>query len=156
VKCTVCKNENSAEATFCAICGASINVSASGKTQTRHDANSRVLIAIKVWITGGLTGLGTSLSFILAHNLLTTDHMFSLWEFSIASITPALIGVFASLATKLSPLILLVVSYMTLLMPVLGGFFGSSGSEPLWQFAILGLIGGLVWSIPFALWRLKR
>lgn len=156
MKCTVCENENSAEANFCPICDASMSVSATYEAQSHDDINSKVLIAIKVWITGGLTGLGTSLSFILVHNLLTTDHVFSLWEFSIASITPALIGVLASLATKLNVRILLMISYMTLLIPVLGSSFGASGSEPLWQFAILGLIGGLIWSAPFALWRLKR
>jgi len=41
--------------------------------------------------------------------------------------------------------------YLTLLIPILGAFFGSSESEPLWQFAALGLIGGLAWSTPFTL-----
>ena len=105
---------------------------------------------------GGLTGLGTGLSFILVHDALTADLMFDLWEFGVALVTPALIAVVLTLATRSRILILLAVAYLTLLIPVLGAAFGVSGSEPLWQFAALGLVGGLVWSTPFALQQLTR
>ncbi len=111
---------------------------------------------IKVWLVGGLTGLVTGLSFILVHNALTTDLMFDLWEFGVALATPALIAVVVALATRSGIVMLLAVAYLTLLIPVLGPAFGGSGSEPLWLFAALGLVGGLVWSTPFALWQLKR
>ena len=52
--------------------------------------------------------------------------------------------------------IALPVAYLSLLMPVLGAFFGSSGSEALWQFALLGMVGGLIWSTPFALWAFAK
>jgi len=28
---------------------------------------------------------------------------------------------------------------------------GASGSEPLWQFCLAGIVGGGVWSVPFAI-----
>ena len=110
---------------------------------------------IKVWLVGGLTGLVTGLSFILVHDALTTDLILDLWEFGVASVTPALVAVVVALATRSRIVMLLAVAYLTLLIPVLGVAFGASGS-PLWQFAALGLVGGLVWSTPFALWQLKR
>ena len=111
---------------------------------------------IKVWLVGGVTGLVTGLSFTLVHDALTTDLMLDLWEFGVALVTPALIAVVVALATRSRIVMLLAVAYLTLLIPVLGVVFGASGSEPLWQFGALGLVGGLVWSTPFALWQLKR
>ena len=101
-------------------------------------------------------GLVTSLSFNLVHDALTTDLMFDLWEFGVALVSPALMACLVALATRSRIGTLLGVAYLTLLIPVLGASFGASGSEPLWQFAALGLVGGLVWSIPFSLWALKR
>ena len=112
--------------------------------------------AIKVWLVGGLVGLGTGLSFIMVHDALTTDLMFDLGEFGVALVTPALIAVVVSLATRSKIVMLLAVAYLTLLIPVLGPAFGGTGSEPIWAFGALGLVGGLVWSIPFSLWQLKR
>ncbi len=116
----------------------------------------RIRRTIKAWLVGGLTGLVTGLSFILVHDALTTDLMFDLWEFAVTLITPALIAVLVAIATRSGIVILLAVAYLTLLIPVLGASFGASGSESLWQFAALGLVGGLVWSTPFALWQLTR
>ena len=116
----------------------------------------RVKRAIRVWSTGAITGSGTSLSFILMHNALTVDLIFELWEFGIAIIGTTLIITAMTLITRSKIYIVLPVAYLTLLMPVVGAFFGSSGSEALWQFASLGLAGGLVWSTPFALWKLAK
>ena len=110
---------------------------------------------IKVWLVGGLTGLVTGLSFSLVHEALTTDDMLDLWEFGVALVTPALIAVVVALATRSRIVMLLAVAGLTLLIPVLGVTFGASGS-PLLPGAALGLVGGLVWSTPFALWQLKR
>ena len=101
-------------------------------------------------------GLVTGLSFILVHDALTTDLMFDLWEFGVALVTPALIAVVVALGTRSKIVILLAIAYLTLLIPVLGASFGASGSEPLWVFGALGLVGGLVWSTPFALQALLR
>ena len=146
MKCLQCRYDNPADAKFCAGCGISLNASTAGGFGT----------AIKVWVVGGLTGLGTSLSFNLVHDALTTDLMFDLWELGVALVVPLLIAVLVALATRSRIGILLAIAFLTLLMPVFGASFGASGSEPLWQFAALGLVGGLVWSTPFALWHLTR
>jgi hypothetical protein len=128
-------------AKFCAGCGTSPDPSTVSGART----------AIKLWWVGGLTGLVTGLSFTLVHDALTTDHVFSLWEFGVALVTLALIAGVVARVTKSRIVMLLAIAYLTLVIPVLGASFGASGSEPLWQFAALGLIGGLVWSTPFAL-----
>ena len=112
----------------------------------------RVKRAIRIWATGAIIGSGTSLSFILTHNALAIDSIFELWELGIAIISTTLIITALTLIIRSKIYIALPVAYMTLLMPVAGAFFGSSGSEALWQFALLGMAGGLVWSTPFALW----
>ena len=116
----------------------------------------RVKRAIRVWSTGAITGSGTSLSFILMHNALTVDLIFELWEFGIAIIGTTLIITAMTLIIRSKIYIVLPVAYLTLLMPVVGAFFGSSGSEWLWQFALLGMAGGLIWSTPFALWAIAK
>ena len=113
-------------------------------------------MAIRIWATGGITGSVTSLSFILIHNALTVDSIFELWELGIAIISTTLIIAALTLIIRSKIYITLPVAYMTLLMPVVGAFFGSSGSEPLWQFAIPGLAGGLIWITPFALWPFTK
>ena len=150
MKCQTCGNENAENAQFCVGCGATLgSVTASG-----------IRRAIKVWLVGGLVGLGTGLSFIIVHDALTTDLMFDLWEFGVALVVPLLIAVLVALATRSRIGILLAVAFLTLLIPVLGVSIGASGSEPLWQLrvqlAAFGLVGGLVWSIPFAFWQLTR
>ena len=146
MKCLQCRYDNPADAKFCAGCGISLNASTAGGFGT----------VIKVWLVGGLTGLGTSLSFNLVHDALTTDLMFDLWEFGVALVTPALVAVVVALATRSGIVMLLAVAYLTLLIPVLGPAFGGTGSEPIWAFGALGLVGGLVWSTPFTLWELLR
>ena len=116
----------------------------------------RVKKAIRIWAAGAITGAVTSLSFILTHNALTVDLIFELWEFGIAIISITLIVTALTLTTRSKIYIALPVAYLTLLMPVLGAFFGSSGSESLWQFAVLGMTGGLIWSTPFTLWTLVK
>lgn len=112
--------------------------------------------AIKVWLVGSLVGLVTGLSFTLVEDALTTDRMFDLWELGVALVVPLVMAVLIALATRSRIGILLAVAFLTLLMPVGAASFGGSGLEPVWQFAALGLVGGLVWSTPFALWQLTR
>ena len=118
--------------------------------------SSGIRNAIKVWLAGCLVGSGTGLAFITAHNALTTDLMFDLWELGVALVSPALVAAFVSLLTKSRLKNLVAVAYLTLLIPVLGPAFGGTGTEPIWLFGGLGLVGGLVWSTPFALWVLFR
>ena len=116
----------------------------------------RIKRAIRIWAAGAITGSATSLSFILIHNALAVDSIFELWELGIAIISTTLIIVGLTLIIRSKIYIALPVAYMTLLMPVVGGFFGSSGSEPLWQFGVLGMAGGLAWATPFSLWSLAK
>ena len=146
MKCSTCGSDNPENAQFCAGCGAALGAPTA----------PRIRRVIKVWLVGGLMGLVTGLSFILVHDALTTDLMLDLWEFAVALGTPALIAALVAIATSSRIVELLAVAYLTLLIPVLGASFAASGSEPLWQFAALGLVGGLVWSTPFALWQLVR
>ena len=146
MKCQTCGNDNAENAQFYVRC----------RTALGSATASGIRRAIKVWLVGGLVGLGTGLSFIMVHDALTTDLMFDLWEFGVALVTPTLIAAVVALATRSRIVMLLAVAYLTLLIPVLGAAFGAAGSEPLWQFAALGLVGGLVWSTPFALWALLR
>lgn len=115
-------------------------------------ALQRAKRAIRIWATGAITGSGASLSFILMHNALAVDLIFELWEFGIAIISTSLIITALTLIIRSKIYIALPVAYLTLLVPVVGAFFGSSGSEPVWQFALLGMVGGFIWSTPFALW----
>ena len=90
------------------------------------------------------------------HDALTTDLIFDLGEFGVALVTPSLIAVVVALVTRSSIVTLLAVAYLTLLIPVLGPAFGGTGSEPIWAFGALGLVGGLVWSTLFGLWSFLR
>ena len=107
---------------------------------------------------GSLAGAFTSSAFIMVHDILTRDSILDLWEFGINLSVPALVAVVLSMIAKTKFVMLLAITYLTFFIPVLGAVFGSSGSEPFWQFAMLGSLGGLGWSIPFALWagRLAR
>ena len=146
MECPTCGNDNPENAQFCAGCGAALGAPTA----------PRIRRVIKVWLVGGLMGLVTSLSFILVHDALTTDLSLDLWELGVALVVPLLIAVLVALSTRSRIGILLAIAFLTLLMPVCGASFGASGSEPLWQFTALGLVGGLVWSTPFALWQLTR
>ena len=112
------------------------------------------VMAIRVWLGGGVTGLGTGLSFILVSRALSTDLQFHLWEFAMALIPPALVAVVVARTLKTNVIISLLVAYATLMVPTMGPAFGGTGSEHPILFAGLGLVGGLVWSVPFALWAL--
>ena len=110
------------------------------------------ITAIKNWMLFGLTGLVSTLVFKLTHDVFTSDSNFSLWEFAISLIITGSVSLLISKLSHSKSVFLLVVTYMTLLIPVLGALFGSSGSEPLWQFGLLGLFGSLFWSVPFSIW----
>ena len=106
---------------------------------------------VKDWLLGGLIGLSTGLSFNLVVDALTPDLMLNFWEFGIACITPVVIAIAIALVTHSSVKKFLAIAFLTLLIPVFGTSIGASGSEPLWQFGAIGLVGGLVWATLFAL-----
>ena len=124
----------------------------------RYDGDMNWRRVIDIMSLGGFAGATTSAIFILVHEILTRDSSLNLWEFGVTLSVPALIALMFSSVTKTRFIILLLITYLTFFIPTLGAVFGSSGSEPFWQFAMLGLLGGWVWSIPFAFWvgRLDR
>ena len=146
VKCPECGHKNLEMATLCEACGIVLSVRVAGDMR-------RVL---RSWFVGGLVGLGTALSFNLVHDVLTTDQRLAIWEFALALAAPGAVAVVLARVTRSPIAKLLAIAYLTLLVPVLGASFGASGSEPLWQFAALGLVGGLVWSTPIVLWQLVK
>ena len=70
----------------------------------------------------------------------------------------SLVGFLTSSARKSSKLRFMLrfksvvaVGGLTMFIPILGITIGASGSEPLWQFCLVGSVGGVVWSVPFAI-----
>ena len=115
-----------------------------------------VIPPLRICLAGCLTGVLTCLSFLLVHAILTIDNVFSSVELGVALFAPAAAGLIAARLCSERKIILIIIAYLTLLFPLLGPLFGSSGSEPLWQFALLGLVGGLLWSLPVGTVRLIR
>ena len=142
MKCPSCGEKYISSAKFCSACGDKLQ---------EAPFKRKVLMRAKIWLTGGLTGMGTGLSFILVHDALTTDLIFDLWEFGVALVAPGIIAIIVAKTTSSKIVVLLAIAYLTLLIPVLGTSFGASGTEPWWQFAVIGCVGGLVWSLPFAI-----
>ena len=60
---------------------------------------------------------------------------------------PLILVAFIHRVTKASLAMLVAVTYLTLLMPVLGGAFGGTGSEPIWMFGLMGILGASIWSL---------
>ena len=112
--------------------------------------------AIKVWVRSGLLGVLVSLTFIGVHELLTADQNFELWELGLTLGSILVMALLFSMVTKSKVLMMLPVAFLTMVMPMFGALFGASGSEPLWQFALLGMAGGLFWGIPFTIWALFK
>ena len=110
----------------------------------------------RVWLASGITGFNTGLSFILVSRALSTDSEFALWEFVLALAAPAIVAWMVGRFFKMGKANLLAVAYATLLVPVIGPAFGGTGSESPILFAVLGLVGGLIWGTPYALWTLIK
>ncbi len=115
-------------------------------------------------ISGALSGLIVALGFQILPDVCCDDNMmvFGFNEFlatiMIILLAVALFGFLHYAARKFLKLgfmlrfkSVVVVGTLTGLIPVFGISFGASGSEPLWQFCLAGIIGGAVWSIPFVI-----
>ena len=120
----------------------------------------RLLSWLPSVVSGGLTGLIVALGFQVIPDICCDDNpmVFGFNEF-LATIMMILLAVslfgFLHYAArkflKLRFKSVVVVGILTALIPVFGISFGASGSEPLWQFCLAGIIGGAVWSIPFGI-----
>ena len=159
MECPKCGNDNQADVRYCRMCGSTLAGHEIGSAQAPSSelpmASSlhptACSKAVKVWLTGGLTGFLTGLGFTLVVELFSNDGIFELWELGISLTTPAAAGVVAARVARSGIKTTLSVAYLTVVIPLLGPMFGASGSEPLWQFWTLGLVGGLVWSVPVAI-----
>ena len=124
----------------------------------------RLLSWLPSVVSGGLTGLIVALGFQVIPDICCDDNpmVFGFNEF-LATIMMILLAVslfgflhyaarkFLKLEFMLRFKSVVSVGILTGLIPVFGISMGASGSEPLWQFCLAGIIGGAVWSIPFAI-----
>ena len=115
-----------------------------------------MLRSIKILLISGVTGVCAGISFVLVNRVLSQDSQLELWELAVSFLAPAILAVFIAKLTKTNMFILIIIAILTTIIPVLGPAFGGTGKEPVWQFGAMGLIGGLIWSLPFFLWRLFR
>ena len=125
---------------------------------------SRLLSCLPSVVSGGLVGLIVALGFQVLPDICCDDDptVFHAHEFLativIIFLIVSLFGFLNSSARKSSKLrfmlrfqSVVIVGVLTMFIPVLGITMGASGSEPLWQFCLAGIIGGGVWSVPFAI-----
>ena len=115
-------------------------------------------------ISGALTGLIVALGFQVLPDVCCDDNLmvFDFNEF-LATVMIILLAVslfgflhyaarkFLKLGFMLRFKSVVAVGILTALIPVFGITMGASGSEPLWHFCVAGIIGGAVWSLPFAI-----
>mgnify|MGYP004365311593 FL=1 len=114
--------------------------------------------ALKILIVGGIAGSSTGLLAFLATLVLSIDGNLELGEFVLVLIIPAIVSILISKTTNSRSWHLFLITYLTLIIPVLGPLFGAPDSS--FNIAIgitaLGFIGGLAWSSPFAIWAQIR
>ena len=126
---------------------------------------SRLLSCLPSVVSGGLVGLIIALGFQVLPDICCDDDptVFHAHEFLativIIFLIVSLFGFLNSSARKSSKLSFMlrfqsvvIVGVLTMFIPVLGITMGASGSEPLWQFCLVGIGGGGVWSVPFAIY----
>ena len=124
----------------------------------------RLLSCLLSVVSGGFIGLIVAIGFQVLPdiNLGGDPTVFHIHEFLativIIFLIASLVGFLTSSARKSSKLRFMLrfksvvaVGGLTMLIPVLGIMIGASGSEPLWQFCLVGSVGGVVWSVPFAI-----
>ena len=115
-------------------------------------------------VSGGFVGLIVAIGFQVMPDICCDDDptVFHAHEFlAMVVVIVVILSLFGFLnysARKSSKLRFLLrfksvvaVGGLTMFIPVLGITIGASGSEPLWQFGLVGIIGGGVWSVPFAI-----
>ena len=125
---------------------------------------SRLLSCVPPVVSGGLVGLIIALGFQVLPDICCDDdptvfHLHELFAtIVIILLIVSLVGFLNYSARKSSKLRFMLrfksvvsVGVLTMFIPVLGITIGASGSEPLWHFCLAGIIGGGVWSVPFAI-----
>ena len=112
-------------------------------------------------VSGGFVGLIVTIGFQVMPDICCDDDptVFHAHEFlAMVVVILSLFGFLNYSARKSSKLrfllkykSVLAVGGLTMFIPVLGTTIGASGSEPLLLFGLAGIIGGGIWSIPFAI-----
>ena len=124
----------------------------------------RIVSCLPSVVSGGLTGVIVAVGFQVLPDVCCDGvaTVFSIYEL-VATVVMILVAVslFGSLhhaarkSGKLGFVLrfrsVVIVGTLTMFIPVLGITIGASGSEPLWQFCLVGFIGGAAWSVPFAI-----
>jgi len=161
MNCPACGSDNAEDAQFCAGCGAKLDEASSNDATSNPRPFPAILLiairkvilvkAIRVWGAGSLTGLVVG----PAHYLL------DVWQVSGSGllVLPAFIGIIVASVFRVRKRVLVTVGYLTLLSALAynlgsGGFNLTYEQRNLsaYSFLSVGLVWGLVWSTPFALW----
>jgi hypothetical protein len=118
---------------------------------------------IKIWMAGAGTGLIAAVTFLIANIILSLDGTLTLVEFGVNMLMPTVTGIVAYKIFHQNLILLLIVAYLTSIIPVGTALFGAPnmGIEVIVTLVIMGTIGGLFWITPFVIWkiifnRLKR
>ena len=121
----------------------------------------RLMSCLLSVVSGGFVGLIVAIGFQVMPDICCDDDptVFHAHEFlAMVVVILSLFGFLNYSARKSSKLrfllkfkSVLAVGGLTMFIPVLGTTIGASGSEPLWLFGLAGIIGGGIWSIPFAI-----
>ena len=111
-------------------------------------------------VSGGFVGLIVAIGFQVMPDICCDDDptVFHAHEFlAMVVVILVILSLFGFLnysarkSSKLRFKSVLAVGGLTMFIPVLGTTIGASGSEPLLLFGLAGIIGGGIWSIPFAI-----
>jgi hypothetical protein len=111
---------------------------------------------IKIWMSGAGTGLIATVTFLIANIILSLDGTLTLVEFGVNMLMPAVAGVVANKIFHQNLILLLIVAYLTAVIPVSTVLFGAPnmGIEVIVTLLIMGTIGGLFWITPFVIWKI--
>jgi hypothetical protein len=163
MRCPKCHTDNLTSNRLCVGCGSTLK-----PADTFGSIIKIVCLAALVGSLGGLV-------FPFSLRIFSIDQSLSLWEFLVSFVIAIwILNIFVLLlstrimvfkqCTYVSRLnqffnpvqckFVGIPGTLTLIIPLLGPLFGGTGKEPIWQFAVLGIVGCLVWSIPLFAWFL--
>ena len=109
----------------------------------------------KIWLFGGITGALTSMAFFFSHLVLVIDSSFSLLDLGISLLTPAMVAFALHKLFHYGVTTLIIVAYLTVVIPTIPSLFGAPnlGIKVFLTLTVMGLVGGLIWITPFAIWK---
>ena len=108
------------------------------------------LVALRhIAIAGSLTGLGTGLFWSLVVGVFSLDQLFNGTALLLSLAVPGIMALTAWKTLKIRFWIVLLVAYLTLLIPLFGLSLGGANTL---QMTIGGVIGGFCWSAPIILY----